>query len=296
MPAAVLIGGLVAIAFAFAAISAALLVRQLIVSPVRGAAAAAAEVAIVGGVIAWVLTQLANIIEIGLGGMQNLVGQAQQQAADWWNYLVNQTVWAQFNWALMAIRTYSDVWPQVSNILNLFPALWSYTLNALAPTVNATASGLSGLQAFVYGQAMPRISGIGNDLAGLHNWIDTYELPLIRGIGNDLAGLRDWVGAQAATHSEVANAQAQAIARAQAIAVPIVAAISAIEDSPCMKVCEPLGDLGQLIQGLEDAGLLAILIALVAETRTNPMAVQSALRTVVVPIVTDASGSVGIGT
>lgn len=295
MPAAVLIGGLVAIALAFAAISATLLIRQLVVNPVRGAAIAVAEIAIVGGVVSWALTQLANIIEAGLGGMAYLAEVGKQQAADWWNYLVNQTVASQFAWYFGWVGWLASVAGAIGNVLNNFPTLWSLTVYSLAPKVQATESSLAGLQNFVFGQLWQTLSGIGNDLAGLHSWIDNYELPLIRGIGNDLAGLRDWVGRNAATHSEVVQAEAQAIATARALAVPIEAAIRDIENSPCMKTCDVLGDLGQLLQGLEDAGMAAILIALIEQALHDPGTVVSEIESDLLPPIKDALASFQLG-
>lgn len=294
MPAAVLIGGLIAIAFAFAAISASLLIRNLVVSPIRGAAVAVSEVAVVGGVIAWALTQLANIVEIGISGMAYLANVGEKQAADWWNYLIHETVanqfWVYFNEA----NLFNGMMPALQYIVGQFPGLYSLVVHSVWPTAIATADNLNKLQAFVYGEASQTINAINQDLVGLHHWIDGYELPLIRGIGNDLAGLKEWINGNVAVRSDVVNAEAQAIAAARALVVPIEAAISDIENSPCMQSCDVLGGIGQLLQGLEDAGMLAIMLALIEETRRDPNGVQSALRSVVVPIVDDAVNSTGI--
>ena len=295
MPVAVLAAGLVAIALAFAAISAVLLIRTLVVSPVRSAAAAAAEVAVVGGVIAWVLTQLANIIEIGLGGMAYLSRVGEQQASDWWNYLVSQTVGAQFWSEIAAIHTYMFVWPTLSNVVNNWFGLQSFVLRSLAPTVNATQVQVNSLQGFVYGEESQTINAINQDLVGLHRWIDGYELPLIRGIGNDLAGLREWTQSQSGLQGEIANVQAQAQAYARALALPIAAAVEGIENSPCMKACEPLGNLGQFIQGIEDAGMLAILIALIHEAQTDPAAVATAIDETIGAVGRDVLRSLSLG-
>lgn len=295
MPAAVLIGGLVAIAFAFAAIAAALLIENLVVSPLQGAAAAASEIAIVGGAIAWLLTQLVNLIRYSLAGVQALVGTAERQAADWWNYLVGQTVIAEFSywWQQLAWLT-----SQEGNIAWLsanMPPLWSFVTHAVWPAVLNLWNTLNGVLGLLQYTVLPRLAGIGDDLVGLHHWLDGYLVPRVNGIGNDLAGLRDWVGHNAATHGEVASAEAQAIARAIAIGRAIEAEVTTIRDSPCMRYCSPLGDLGQLLQGLEDAGLLLIMLGLIEEARHNPQEVQSVLRNVFVPLVDDAANVVGLG-
>lgn len=294
MPAAVVIGGLVAIAFAFAAISAALLIGNVVINPLRAGAAAVAEVALVGGVLAWMLNELANIVQFSVAGVDALAGQAKQQAADTWNWLVYGTVAAQFYYEWQSVHWYSNNWAPIWNAATNFPALWSLVLNSIAPTVNWVASRVSGLEGLLSISVIPKLNQTAASLDVLRWGVDHVVWPAINGIGNDLAGLRQWVGQNAATHSEVASAEAQAIARAAALAAPIAAAVTAIEDSPCMKYCSPLGDLGQLLQGLEDAGLLAIMLALIEEARQNPQEVQSILRSVFVPLVDDAATTVGI--
>ncbi len=76
---------------------------------------------------------------------------------------------------------------------------------------------------------------------------------------------------------EIAGSEARADAYAQALALPLATAVTAIERSPCMRFCGPLGELGGLLQQLEDAGLLALLLALLAESRSDPRAVEQAL-------------------
>lgn len=294
MPAAVLIGGLVVIALAFAAIAADLLIRNLVIQPLNGAAAAVAEVAVVGGVIAWILSHLVTLIEVALDGVHVLVGTAEQQAADMWNYLVGQTAWVQFGWAWSGVSRYINHEVAILYAATNFPNLNAFVWNNVVPVVRSTEQNLANLNAFVWNNVLTLAQATAGDLAGLHQWIDGYELPLIRGIGNDLAGLRDWVSSNVATHSDVARAGEQTLARAQALVVPIAAAVTALEDSPCIKACEPLGNIGNLIQGLEDAGMLAIMLALIEETRRDPQAVQNELRSIVVPIVTDAVSSTGL--
>lgn len=275
MPAAVLIGGLIAIAFAFAAIAATLLIRNLVVQPLRSASVAVSETALVGGVLAWMLSALANLIEVSLAGVQTLVGQAEQQAADWWRYLVNNTVWDWLSNEITAVHYLQSVWSTLVFTINSFSPLWTYVTSAVAPTVWAIRADLAGLHQWIDGYELPFIRGVASDLSALHQWIDGYELPLIRGIGADLSNLRQWINANLVTRSQLSGAQAATLAAAAAIVAPVAAAVTSIEESPCMKTCGPLGDLGQLLQGLEDAGLLVILIGLMEEARTNPGQVAS---------------------
>jgi len=67
-----------------------------------------------------------------------------------------------------------------------------------------------------------------------------------------------------------------AIATAGAAAVAAVAArVAEIEDSPCQRYCGPLGELGQLLQGLADVALPALLVALAEEAIQHPADVAS---------------------
>jgi hypothetical protein len=111
------------------------------------------------------------------------------------------------------------------------------------------------------------------------------------------------VGAQANDYARAlervavdhADAVGAATAAAAAAATAVVAArVAQVEDSPCQRFCNPLGDLGQLLQGLEDAGLLAVLVGLVQEVRHDPAAVQRVLREDVVPLGRDALSALGL--
>jgi hypothetical protein len=94
---------------------------------------------------------------------------------------------------------------------------------------------------------------------------------------------------------DVAGAEVRADAYAQALALPIAAAVSAIERSPCMRFCGPLGDLGGLLQGLEDAGLLALLLALLHDATHDPAQVERMISAVLVAPVKDAVHGLGLG-
>lgn len=67
---------------------------------------------------------------------------------------------------------------------------------------------------------------------------------------------------EAIDHADAAVAGAAAAAAAATAAV--ASRVSEIEDSSCQRYCSPLGDLGQFLQGLEDAGLAAALLGLAA--------------------------------
>ena len=295
MPAAVLVGGLVALAFAFAAIAAALLIENLVIGPLDSAAAAVSEVAVVGGVLAWMLTALANFIRISLAGVRALVGTAEKQAADWWNFLVNQTVSSQFAWLFQQLSWLIQQEGWITWLEAHMPALWSLTVNSIAPALSYVSSALSALQTYVHGSLAPWISTVQADGNYVRSLVTGDVIPRVGAIGDDLAGLHRWIDGNVVQRTELARAEAATIARVVAIATPIEAAITSIENSPCMKVCEPLGGIGQLLQGLEDAALLAVILGLIDECLHDPVTVQQVLRSTVVPIVTDAANSVGVG-
>lgn len=86
------------------------------------------------------------------------------------------------------------------------------------------------------------------------------------------------------------------IAAVGAAAVAAVAArVATIEDSPCQRFCGPLGDLGGLLQGLEDAGLAAILLGVIAQARTSPRELAQELDDLVVPAFRSAYSSLSLG-
>lgn len=88
------------------------------------------------------------------------------------------------------------------------------------------------------------------------------------------------IGRQAIDHADAAVVAAAAAAAAATAAV--ATRVQEIEDSPCQRYCSPLGDIGALAQGLFDAGLVAILLGLVAQCERDPAGVAEELRAVVV--------------
>ena len=94
------------------------------------------------------------------------------------------------------------------------------------------------------------------------------------------------IGADAEGYARALNDLTQGYARdlvgaeaaAAAVAIAGVAtAVRAIEDSPCQKFCNPLGDLGNLLQQVEDLGLAALMLALAAEMAHDPRGTARAI-------------------
>lgn len=73
------------------------------------------------------------------------------------------------------------------------------------------------------------------------------------------------------------GAAAAAFADAAALTAALAVTVTAIEDSPCMRFCAPLGDLGQLLQQLVDLGLAALLVSLAAELARDPRGTAATL-------------------
>ena len=94
---------------------------------------------------------------------------------------------------------------------------------------------------------------------------------------------------------DIAGAEARAGAYAGALVVPVAASLAEVRDSPCFRYCSPLGDLGQLLQGLEDAGLLAVLLALVHDATHDPAQVERMLSDVFREPVKDVVSALGLG-
>lgn len=84
-----------------------------------------------------------------------------------------------------------------------------------------------------------------------------------------------------------------AAAAAAASTSAVAARVAEIEESPCQRACNPLGQIGELVQGLEGAGLLSILIGLVVEAERDPRGLQSALQGAFVVPAHDALAALG---
>ena len=101
-------------------------------------------------------------------------------------------------------------------------------------------------------------------------------------VGADAEGYARALQGQAIRYADQIGAQATTYA--QALALPIAAAVMAIERSPCQQFCNPLGELGQLLQGLEDLGLAALLIGLAEASVHDPQGTANEIRALVQPV------------
>lgn len=100
-------------------------------------------------------------------------------------------------------------------------------------------------------------------------------IDLERRLYGDLVGLlaRDFVLLR--DYAQGIGAQANAYTLASVSAV--LARVINLERSKCQQFCEPLGDLGQALQDLENLGLAALMLALAAELARDP---QGSARTI----------------
>lgn len=132
----------------------------------------------------------------------------------------------------------------------------------------------------LFGQAIGHADQVGVDAEGYAQALQKLAL-----------GYAGQVGAEAIAHADAVGVRAEEYA--QALAVPIATAVTAIEDSPCMRACGPLGDIGQLIQQLEGAGFLALLLELLREAESQPAEVATMLDRVFTGPAREAYSSLG---
>lgn len=111
----------------------------------------------------------------------------------------------------------------------------------------------------------------------------------IAGVGAQSDGYAQQLEQQALGYAQQVGAAVAAAAAAGLAAVE--ARVTDIEDSPCQQSCSPLGDIGSLLQGLEDAGIQALLLAVIGEVESDPAAVQQVLRDDFAPIFKNALGA-----
>ena len=102
------------------------------------------------------------------------------------------------------------------------------------------------------------------------------------GVGADAEGYARALHNLAIGHADAVGAATALFALS--LARPLADAIVRVEDSPCFRYCNPLGDLGRLAQGLEEAGLAAFLIGMVAEGIRDPSGTAKEINGVLGPI------------
>ena len=114
------------------------------------------------------------------------------------------------------------------------------------------------------------------------------------------AQTRQWAaGELGAVERYAEGLNAATLAQALAASGAVARELAQLEERDCIKFCNPLGGLGSLLQDLEDAGMLALLLALLGETVNDPAAVLGDVSSVVAPIVQEIGQGVselaGIG-
>lgn len=217
MPAVIGLDIVAALAFGMAAIVATVLVRQLIVSPIRASASGVSGIAVVGGALAWLLTNAANMIELGLNVFDWGQAQFRAQALAWWNYAVTQTA---YYIGLPQRGEFNQVAANAASALFTANYTWLTYLPWLRGRVDANERNLLAATAavqYVIGAALPELRGIEaglrvdvNAAGRLAQQIWNTELPAIRGIE---AGIRTDLNV---TQRALADVQSHVIPRIQA--------------------------------------------------------------------------------
>lgn len=128
-------------------------------------------------------------------------------------------------------------------------------------------------------------------LAGYARALFTQALTYVDRQLLDLRNFLDWARRQ---DLEYVRGLIGAAAVALALTIAgVVARVKTLEDSPCQKYCNPLGDLGQLLQGVEDAGLVALLLALSAQMAHDPKGTAHAIDQLIGPEVREITSGLG---
>lgn len=194
MPAVVGVEIVAALAFALIAIAATLLVRQLVVSPMRASASGVSGIPAIGGALAWLLTNAANMIEVGLNVFDYAQAQYRSTALTWWNWAVEQTAYylgIPNRWDFQTAKT------DIGAVTALAQFIWYNSLPAIAARENDIrhdTQAVTALAQSIWYNALPEIRGIEaglrtdvNAVTRLSQDIWYSELPNIRGIE---AGIR----------------------------------------------------------------------------------------------------------
>ena len=159
---------------------------------------------------------------------------------------------------------------------------------AQAQAQAAAAQGIAAAgQVAQYARALDQV--IWGDLTGQVQAAERFA-ELLNGQTQDYA---QRLGRASIDHTDAVGAAVAAGAAAATAAV--TARVVEIEQSKCQQFCSPLGDLGQFLQGLEDAALLAALLDLLYEGMSDPQAVEQALEGPLVAIAKEAAGAFQLG-
>lgn len=223
---------------------------------------------------------------------QTVWGALQQEIADR-NAAVSDLFWTAYNWVSGLFQ-----WAQ-AGIAGAELHAAQGTAAAIAHADQLTAGAMARADREVAGEAAARAAGDRQGIAYTQA-VGTEALGYAYRLGQALAadlglaerqleGYADQVGAAAAGYA--ATLTAGAIARADARAAAIEAEVTAIEDSPCQRFCNPLGDLGQALQELQDLGLVAAILALAAESARDAAGVGRGLASGLGPVARDLEAS-----
>lgn len=130
-----------ALAFAFAALAFALVAYTLIINPLRSGADASSGLPVIGGALAWALSNLANLIESAVYYVDSLKDNAYRDATSWWNWLVSNTIG----------NYYGDVNGKFADLYGRTDSLWNQVYGVVSSQVADLYSQVSGLWNLSYG-------------------------------------------------------------------------------------------------------------------------------------------------
>ena len=184
---------IVALALAFAAIAARLLIETFVENPLRNAASAASNVPGIGGALAWLLTQAANEV----GYMLAVLSWIGQKGTDDGVTNMNNLTLGLMNWFLGDVifwaRWVGNESNNLSNIIADWGNLWWQVWFGTPSYIASVATQLGNLQGLVVGSILPEIRGIEAGVRDLSNLVNLRVIDDIARLTSDLLNLRWWI-------------------------------------------------------------------------------------------------------
>ena len=267
-----------ALAFAFAAIAFALIAYTLIINPLRSGADASSGLPVIGGALAWVLSNIANLIESSVYWVNSMKGIAYAQAAGWWNWIVTMTIgnyygdvngkFADLYWRssvlwsqVYGVLAYQigDLYSRVYNISNVaysaldLARITAYAqipqlrgdISALARQVSTFETDISNLRYIVLGTLSARVGALEADVIDFGRWREWLGSQVLPRMQQDI-NVRAFESETEALRQQLRQAQRQ-ISVLFPLALLAVAGTEAISNLRChMDVpCDPLSQLAQ---------------------------------------------------
>ena len=252
----------------------------------------------VNRVIAAAFTETIDDVE---WAVEHTVGALLPALRDWADELVsNLQAWAVQQFASLQAWVLNQLGPVPELIQGAISALWAQIvpyINDVAQAVQSadqaaidalggytaaqTAAVLAQAENDILNEAQRAARAEGATLATAQAYSAALQADLsarVFGPGGAVQGLEDEL------QTGLNGTLAAALAGALALAKPLELTIDNINDSPCMKACDPLGAFGSALETLD----LAAIVALVAAAAANPKGTADAVQSLLGPVIDGA--------